>query len=79
MIPVPAFVGRVAELAEEFSRNAPVAQMFAKQGLDASFSSSMAEALSREANAQVVCLGSADVVEGITAFVEKRDPTFEGR
>ena len=37
------------------------------------------EALEYESMAQVTCLGSEDVVEGITAFIEKRDPDFKGR
>jgi len=71
--------GRVTELAEVFAAQAPIGQMFAKQGLNAAFESSMAEALAREGQAQAICLGSTDVVEGVRSFIEKRAPTFEGR
>ena len=70
---------RVTEIAEQVAANAPVGMMFTKQGLNASFESAMSEAIGREGKAQVVCLGSTDVVEGVAAFVEKRQPRFEGR
>jgi enoyl-CoA hydratase/carnithine racemase len=35
--------------------------------------------LAFEREAQLRCFRSGDVVEGITAFVEKREPDFRGR
>lgn len=70
---------RAEELAASFAAQAPVGQMFAKQGIDVAFESSFAEALDREGIAQTVCFGSRDSGEGIAAFLEKRPPAFEGR
>ena len=70
---------RVGELANSFADQAPVGQMFAKQGIDVAHESSFAEALAREATAQTVCIGSQDASEGVAAFLEKRAPRFEGR
>ncbi len=70
---------RVSELASSFADQAPVGQMFAKQGIDVAYESSFAEALDREATAQTVCVASLDASEGIAAFREKRPPRFEGR
>jgi enoyl-CoA hydratase/carnithine racemase len=37
------------------------------------------EALEYEVQAQAQCLVSEDVIEGITAFLQKRPPEFKGR
>ena len=37
------------------------------------------EGLRREAAAFARCLASEDGLEGVTAFIEKRQPTFTGR
>ena len=68
-----------AEVAAELAAGAPVAQRFIKTGFDRSLEMSFEEALEYESMAQVTCLGSEDVVEGITSFIEKRDPDFQGK
>jgi 2-(1,2-epoxy-1,2-dihydrophenyl)acetyl-CoA isomerase len=69
---------RARKLAENFLLGAPLAQMFAKQGLNASFESSFSDSLSWEGQSQVIALGSADSAEGIEAFVNKRTPNWRG-
>lgn len=70
---------RVTVLAESFLAGAPVAQMFAKQTMNASFQISLADALSWEGEAQSVALGTEDAMEGVLAFVDKRDPVWKGK
>jgi enoyl-CoA hydratase/carnithine racemase len=71
--------GRALEMARSFIAGAPVGQRFAKQGIDASFQSSFAESLSWEGQSQTIALGTDDVVEGVAAFLQKRDPNWSGR
>ncbi len=70
---------RARELAAGFLQGAPMAQMFAKQALDASFESSFAEAVSWEAQSQSIALGTEDAREGVAAFLEKRSPRWRAR
>ncbi len=70
---------RATALAESFLAGAPVAQMFAKQGLNVSFESSFADALGLEGQSQAIAWSTDDVAEGIAAFLERRDPEWKGR
>jgi 2-(1,2-epoxy-1,2-dihydrophenyl)acetyl-CoA isomerase len=79
VVPVEGLEARVSELAASFLEGAPLAQMFAKQTLNASFQMSLADALSWEGEAQSVALGSEDAAEGLLAFLEKRDPDWKGK
>ena len=79
VVQVEALEHRVTEIADGFLAGAPVAQMFAKQTLNASFQIGLADALSWEGEAQSVTLGTEDAVEGLLAFFEKRDPEWKGR
>lgn len=79
VVPVAGLFDRVGELARSFLSGAPIAQMFAKQGLNASFESSFAESVSWEGQSQAIALGTDDAVEGLRAFLDKRDPEWTGR
>jgi 2-(1,2-epoxy-1,2-dihydrophenyl)acetyl-CoA isomerase len=70
---------RAREMADSFLKGAPIGQMLAKQALNASFESSFAESVSWEGQSQVVAFSTEDVTEGITAFLQKRDPEWKGR
>lgn len=71
--------GRAALLAESFSHGAPIAQMFAKQGLDRAWELSFEDALDWEGQSQAICLSTEDMVEGVASFLDKRPPRFVGR
>lgn len=72
-------LGRAIELAETFTGQAPIAQMFVKQGINHSWSTSLAGALDLESQSQAICFTTDDMVEGIRSFQEKRPPEFQGR
>ena len=66
-------------IAEELAQGAPLAQRFIKIGMERSFDMSFEQALAYEDQAQAICLSSEDVIEGVSAFLSKRDPEFKGR
>ncbi len=70
---------RVTSIAESFLAGAPLAQMFAKQTMNASFQIGLADALSWEGEAQSVALGTEDATEGVLAFLDKRHPIWKGK
>ncbi len=74
-----ALTAEVNDLARRLAEGAPLAQALIKAAMNRSYEMSFAEALSHEAQAQSICLGSEDAAEGIAAFLEKRDPDFKGR
>ena len=56
-----------------------IALSLSKRMLNNSFAVSMDQALEDEARSQHVCYTTTDMVEAMTAYFEKRDPTFHGR
>jgi 2-(1,2-epoxy-1,2-dihydrophenyl)acetyl-CoA isomerase len=79
VVPVDELETRVTDLASSMLDGAPMAQMFAKQAISASFEMNFADALGWEGEAQTVAMGTDDAAEGIRSFVEKRPPEWRGR
>jgi 2-(1,2-epoxy-1,2-dihydrophenyl)acetyl-CoA isomerase len=79
LVDVDRLEARVTDIADSLLAGAPVAQMFAKQGLDRSGEVSFEEALAWEGQSQSICFATEDVLEGLAAFREKRSPDFQGR
>jgi len=69
----------VAATAAELAAGAPLAQAIIKRALDRSSEMSFEQALAFEEHAQAILLASEDLTEGAAAFIEKREPKFEGR
>lgn len=79
IVPAADLDSAVAELAGKIAAGPPVALSMTKRMLDNAASSSLAQALETEALAQNVNLGGTDLVEGMTAFAQKRPPVFRGQ
>jgi enoyl-CoA hydratase/carnithine racemase len=69
----------VTEWVDRLMAGPPIALSLSKMLLNKSFESSMDQALEAEAQAQAVNSASADAREARSAFLEKREPRFEGR
>ena len=79
VVPSGDLLARATQLATSFAEQAPIAQMFTKQSLNHAWTNSFAQALDLEGQNQAICFTTADLSEGIAAFVEKRRPEFLGR
>jgi enoyl-CoA hydratase/carnithine racemase len=79
VVPTERLMDRADEVATSFLAGAPLAQMFAKQGIDASFESGFSDSLGWEGQSQSIALTSEDATEGISAFLDGRDPVWRGR
>jgi enoyl-CoA hydratase/carnithine racemase len=69
----------VNALAFEISKNSPVAVRETKRVLLANLQAPLEEALKNEAKSQAVSFQTRDLLEGVAAIREKRDPIFKGR
>lgn len=79
VVPVAELDGAVRATATELAAGAPLAQAMIKRALDRSSEMSFEQALAFEEHAQAILLASDDLQEGAAAFIEKRDPKFQGR
>lgn len=79
LVPTDELESEAESLARSLAAGAPLAQSFIKRGVDRSSSMSFEQALAYEEHAQALLLASEDLIEGASAFIDKRDPDFKGR
>ena len=68
-----------ASIARRLAQGATSAFAEIKQLLNQSYDQTLAVQLNAEVEAFARCAGTRDFAEGVTAFVEKRKPNFEGK
>jgi 2-(1,2-epoxy-1,2-dihydrophenyl)acetyl-CoA isomerase len=78
VVPRAELDATVAELAARLAAGPPLALSMTKRLLDQSAQVTLAQALEAEAQAQTVNFGTNDTAEAMLAFVERREPRFEG-
>ena len=66
-------------LAARLAAGPTLALSMTKRLLNQSSQVTLAQALEAEAQAQAVNFGTRDTAEAMTAFMERREPRFEGR
>jgi enoyl-CoA hydratase/carnithine racemase len=79
VVPVDEIDAFVDDWAHRLAEGPPIALSMTKKLLDASYAATIEQALENEAMAQTVNFGTADTLEAMTAFLEKRAPAFRGR
>lgn len=79
VVPADQLDAVAGEWARRLADGPTLALGLSKKLLDASWTSTFEQAVEDEARCQHVTYTSADVTEGITAFLERREPRFQGR
>jgi 2-(1,2-epoxy-1,2-dihydrophenyl)acetyl-CoA isomerase len=79
VVPADQLDGLVDDWAARLAAGPPLALSMTKTMLNASLGLSMDQALEEETRSQAVNFATADTTEALTAFLEKRQPRFEGR
>ena len=79
VFPHDAFAGEVRRIAERIAHGPLVSYRYMKQNVDLALTNDFRTLLDREAITHLRCGQTADHREGVAAFLEKREPRFQGR
>jgi enoyl-CoA hydratase len=74
-----AWLEEAKRVARQVAARSPIALRLAKEAVDKAFEAPLSVGLEFERRAFYLARASNDATEGLTAFVEKRKPRFEGR
>lgn len=77
--PDAALLGEVSKLAAAVSQRAPISMRFTREAVYQGLEMTLEQGLRLEADLYALLQTTADRTEGITAFLEKRPPKFEGK
>jgi enoyl-CoA hydratase/carnithine racemase len=77
--PDDAWLEQAMELAGEVAAQPPIASRLAKQAVLAAEETALTAGLENERRLYELAMATEDRVEGMTAFLEKREPKFEGK
>ncbi|MHB9005211.1 MAG: enoyl-CoA hydratase-related protein, partial [Coriobacteriia bacterium] len=67
------------EMAKKIASKAPLAIRMAKKVIDMGMATDFPTGLALEKSSQAFLNGTSDRIEGMTAFLEKRTPNFQGK
>jgi enoyl-CoA hydratase len=79
VVPAPELDGAVEEWALKLARSSPVIMRLGKEAMRRQLDMDLDDALDYLRGQLTLALSTEDIVEGVTAFFEKRDPQWKGR
>lgn len=79
VVPTERLMDETMEFAGKLAGRAPIALAMAKAAINKALGVDLHTAHNFEAYMQSVCLQSSDVMEAVSAFLEKRKPDFKGK
>jgi enoyl-CoA hydratase len=78
VVPADTLLQETFEIAKMISHRAPVAVKLAKEAVNMAFEASLKDGLEYERRNFYLTFSSKDQKEGMKAFIEKREPKYEG-
>jgi enoyl-CoA hydratase len=79
VVPNEVLESDALDLAAEIAKRAPLALRLAKESVNAAYEMSLTDGLAHERRLFYLLFSSEDQKEGMAAFLEKREPEFQGR
>lgn len=79
VVPVERYLEEALNLGNEIAARAPIAIRLAKEAVNNAFETSLTDGLADERRAFYLLFATEDQKEGMTAFVEKRKPEWQGK
>jgi enoyl-CoA hydratase len=78
VVPTEALMQETFEIAKIISNRAPVAVKLAKEAVNIAFETALRDGMEYERRNFYLTFSSKDQKEGMKAFLEKREPKYEG-
>lgn len=79
VFPLAELEAETMKLAEKIAEKAPIALQLSKEAVKFASRSNLDEGLRREVDLFAICFSTEDKTEGVSAFLEKRKPNFQGK
>jgi enoyl-CoA hydratase/carnithine racemase len=79
VVPSSMVMTEARQLAQRLAKGPPVAFAEIKKAVRAGLGGTIEGTLEMEKHGQIRCLTSSDCMEGVMAWMQKREPNFEGR
>jgi enoyl-CoA hydratase len=79
VVPAPEFDAAVADWAQKLASKSPLLMRMGKEAMNRQLDMPLADALDYLRAQLTLALSTEDVVEGVSAFFQKREPQWKGR
>ena len=79
VVPPDQLQAKTMEIATRIANKGPIALQLAKEAVKLASRSNLDEGLRREVDLFALCFSTEDKNEGVSAFLEKRQPEFKGK